>query len=79
MALSVEVAELARLLQWRDDRGIEELMESPQAGAVAAELADIQMYLCKLCTSLGVDLERALRDKIAANRARFLPSVSAPE
>lgn len=70
MALGVEVAELHRHLQWRDDREIEQLMSTDARAEVAAELADIQMYLIKLSASLGVDLERAVADKIAENRRR---------
>lgn len=70
MALGVEVAELHRHLQWRDDREIEQLMSTGARADVAAELADIQMYLIKLSASLGVDLERAVADKIAENRRR---------
>lgn len=70
MALSVEVAELCRHLQWRSDEEIAELMASTSGKDVAAELADVQMYLCKLAATLGVDLDQALRDKIAVNRER---------
>ncbi|WP_346836522.1 nucleotide pyrophosphohydrolase [Microbulbifer sp. SAOS-129_SWC] len=70
MALAVEVAELGRHLQWRDDAGITALMHSADAAQVAAELADIQMYLVKLADTLDVDLDTALRDKIAVNRLR---------
>ncbi|MCW8127328.1 nucleotide pyrophosphohydrolase [Microbulbifer halophilus] len=70
MALSVEVAELCRHLQWRTDGEIAQLMEADTAGEVAAELADIQMYLMKLADILGVDLDAALADKMAENRRR---------
>ncbi|SDZ83920.1 nucleotide pyrophosphohydrolase [Microbulbifer marinus] len=72
MALSVEVAELCRHLQWRSDDEIEEFVQAGGAGQVAAELADIQMYLSKLAVSLGVDMDTALREKIAENRRRHI-------
>jgi len=70
MALSVEVAELCRHLQWRSDGEIGQLMQTAEAGEVAAELADIQMYLLKLAAVLEVDLDTALVEKIAENRRR---------
>ncbi|WP_295799275.1 nucleotide pyrophosphohydrolase [uncultured Microbulbifer sp.] len=70
MALGVEVAELHRHLQWRSDAEIAQLMVSDAGAEVAAELADIQMYLIKLSASLGVDLDRAVADKIVENRRR---------
>ncbi|QFT55079.1 nucleotide pyrophosphohydrolase [Microbulbifer sp. THAF38] len=70
MALSVEVAELNRHFQWRDNGDIHSLMQSENAEEVAAELADIQMYLCKLAEVLGVDMDVALRSKIVENERR---------
>lgn len=70
MALGVEVAELHRHLQWRDDGEITRLMSSTARAEVAAELADIQMYLIKLSATLGVDLEQAVAVKIAENARR---------
>ncbi|MBB3062250.1 NTP pyrophosphatase (non-canonical NTP hydrolase) [Microbulbifer rhizosphaerae] len=71
MALSVEVAELCRHLQWLDDGQVERMLQSDEAESVAAELADIQMYLLKLAAVMDIDLNEALADKIAENRRRF--------
>ncbi|WP_444904631.1 nucleotide pyrophosphohydrolase [Microbulbifer sp. CnH-101-E] len=72
VALSVEVAELNRHFQWCEDADIHSLMQSENAKEVAAELADIQMYLCKLAEVLGVNMDLALRDKIAENERRAI-------
>ncbi|MFI2809781.1 MULTISPECIES: nucleotide pyrophosphohydrolase [Microbulbifer] len=77
MALAVEVAELGRHLQWRTDGDIEQLLAEPESearAAMASELADIQMYLLKLSSVMGVDLEAAVAGKITENRRRFLPA-----
>lgn len=79
MALSVEVAELGRHFQWKDDSEICALMKTGGAAEVAAELADIQMYLTKLTAVLGVDLDTALRDKINENRSRCLAALGSEE
>lgn len=70
MALGVEVAELHRHFQWRSDDEISELMASQEGAQVAAELADIQMYLVKLAATLDVDLDLAVREKIRENSRR---------
>ncbi|MCO1335863.1 nucleotide pyrophosphohydrolase [Microbulbifer sp. OS29] len=70
MALAVEVAELSRHFQWREDGEIRALMAGENSEQVAAELADIQMYLSKLTAVLGVDMDAALHRKIAENHHR---------
>ncbi|WP_226661067.1 nucleotide pyrophosphohydrolase [Microbulbifer aggregans] len=70
MALGVEVAELHRHFQWRSDGEIRTLMDSGEGAQVAAELADVQMYLIKLAAALGVDLELAVQEKIRENSRR---------
>ncbi len=70
MALSVEVAELVEHFQWLT----EAQSASPDAvdrGALAAEIADIQIYLVMLADKLGVDVEEAVEDKIAANAIKY--------
>jgi NTP pyrophosphatase (non-canonical NTP hydrolase) len=40
---------------------------------VAAEAADVFMYLIALCDKLDIDLEQAVSEKAEANCRRFLP------
>ena len=70
MALSVEVAELVEHFQWLT----EAQSRSPDAvdrGAVATEVADIQIYLVMLADKLDIDIGRAVMDKIAANAIKY--------
>lgn len=70
MALSVEAAELVEHFQWLT----EAQSASPDAvdrEAVATEVADVQIYLVMLADKLGVDIERAVMDKIAANALKY--------
>ncbi|SDK13808.1 nucleotide pyrophosphohydrolase [Microbulbifer yueqingensis] len=71
MALAVEVAELGRHLQWSSDEEIRQLLVGPARAELAGELADIQMYLLKLASTMGIDLEDALEAKMAENRRRL--------
>jgi NTP pyrophosphatase (non-canonical NTP hydrolase) len=73
MALSVEAAELLEHFQWLT----EEESSSPDSidrDAVAAEIADIQIYLAMLADQLGVDIERAVYEKIDANAEKYPPN-----
>jgi NTP pyrophosphatase (non-canonical NTP hydrolase) len=40
-------------------------------GSVAAEMADVLIYLCRLADVLGVDLLTAAEAKLAVNEGRF--------
>ena len=70
MALSVEVAELLEHFQWLTEAESREL-PSETAERVAAEIADIQIYLVRLADKLGVDIEAAVGRKIELNRLRY--------
>ena len=70
MALIVETAELLEHFQWLT----EDDSSSPQhvnRDAVASEIADIQIYLAMLADKLGIDIERAVYDKIDANASKY--------
>ncbi|MEV0649202.1 nucleotide pyrophosphohydrolase [Phytomonospora sp. NPDC050363] len=70
MALSGEVGELVAELQWLTPEECENLTDAKRE-AVAAEMADVLMYLTRLADVLGVDLEAATRAKMARNAGRF--------
>ena len=72
MALSVEVAELVEHFQWLT----EAQSSSPERvdrAALAAEIADIQIYLVMLADKLDVDIAGAVDDKIRANARKYPP------
>lgn len=72
LALTGEVGELAELFQWLTDEQAERIARDPAtARAVRDELADVLMYLVRLSTVLGVDLDAAVREKIAANAVKY--------
>lgn len=62
ISLALEAAEILEHFQWRDEvRNKEEL---------AAELADVTLYLLQLASITEIDLEKAVLDKIEVNRTR---------
>ena len=63
VSLAVEAAEVLEHFQWRDEIGDKE--------ALAGELADVALYLLQLSSISGVDLEKAILDKLAENHARI--------
>lgn len=72
MALTVEAAELLEVFQWSTP----EESASPDAAArqsIADEVADVAIYLLRLCDVLEVDLPAAVDAKITSNENRFPP------
>lgn len=69
-ALSVESAELLEIFQWLTPEQADNVMTSDRAGDVRDEVADIAIYLLFFLDRVGVDLERALADKMTRNEER---------
>ncbi len=65
ISLAVEAAEILEHFQWRD--------EIDDRHALAAELADVALYLLQLASISDIDLEEAILDKLAENRGRTWP------
>ncbi|WP_309681883.1 nucleotide pyrophosphohydrolase [Polaromonas sp.] len=69
-ALSVEAAELLEHFQWLTEAQSRTL-SAPQKSAVAAEAADVLLYLLQLCDKLGIDLVEAARLKMIVNGEKY--------
>jgi len=70
MALSVEAAELLEQFQWLTPEESDRLGEAAK-GAVADEIADVQIYLIQLSERLGIDLLQSVREKMAKNASKY--------
>ncbi|MDS1270575.1 nucleotide pyrophosphohydrolase [Lipingzhangella sp. LS1_29] len=78
MALAGEAGELVAEFQWLTPEESARVMRDPEAAdAVRMEMADVFSYLLRLADVLDVDLERALREKVARNEYRF-PAPQSP-
>jgi NTP pyrophosphatase (non-canonical NTP hydrolase) len=69
-ALSVEAAELLEHFQWLTEEQSRNLSEPKQA-EVAAEAADVLLYLLQLCDKLNIDLMAAARSKLIVNGDKY--------
>lgn len=70
MALSVEVAELSEHFQWLSADESAHLNDERRE-QVAAELADVQMYLILLANKLNINLLEAASHKARVNEERY--------
>ena len=72
MALTVEASELAEIFQWLTPEESADVMSDPdKAFRVRDEVADVLAYLLQLASACGVDVLRALSEKIDRNEVRF--------
>jgi NTP pyrophosphatase (non-canonical NTP hydrolase) len=65
ISLALEAAEVLEHFQWRG--------EARDRDALAGELADVALYLLQLASLSGIDLERAILDKLRQNHRREWP------
>jgi NTP pyrophosphatase (non-canonical NTP hydrolase) len=80
MALTGEVGELVEIFQWLTEEQSKSVAHDPHtARAVRDELADVLLYLVRLSTSLGVDLNEAVANKIVANAKKYPVGDSTPK
>lgn len=70
MALSAEAAEVVEHFQWLSEAQSAALPPERRA-QVAAELADVLLYLVRLADKLDVNLAQAAARKIAENEQRY--------
>jgi NTP pyrophosphatase (non-canonical NTP hydrolase) len=79
MALTGEVGELVELFQWSTEAQSWSLAHEPAtAQAVRDELADVLLYLVRLSSVLGVDLNAAVVEKLAKNGRKYPEGDSTP-
>ncbi|MCO2459994.1 nucleotide pyrophosphohydrolase [Pseudomonas aeruginosa] len=72
MALTGEVGELSEIFQWMDEEQSKDAARHPDtAQAAQDELADVLMYLVRLASVLGVDLDAAARQKLEQNNRKY--------
>jgi NTP pyrophosphatase (non-canonical NTP hydrolase) len=62
ISLAVEAAEILEHYQFREN--------ARDQGELAGELADVALYLLQLASVTGIDLEKAILDKIEINKKR---------
>lgn len=69
-ALTVEASELLEHFQWLTEEQSRNLPSEKRA-EVAAEAADVLLYLLQLCDKLQIDLVEAARTKVAVNAEKY--------
>ncbi|MDD3484385.1 nucleotide pyrophosphohydrolase [Azovibrio restrictus] len=72
VSLNLEAAEVLELAQWKSDAEVEALAtDASSREALADECADVLTYLLLLADRAGLDLARALEQKLAKNAIKY--------
>ena len=71
IAIGAEVGELMECFQWKTDEEIDSLVEQGNTQRIADEIADIYMYLVSLSTSMKINLENAIQNKLEKNSLKY--------
>ncbi len=72
VSIAVEVGELLELFQWKGDSEINELLKNEEfRRSVGEEISDVLIYLLTLAHECGIDIEKALQDKIKRNEEKY--------
>jgi NTP pyrophosphatase (non-canonical NTP hydrolase) len=71
-AIAIEAAELQERFLWKTDQEIESDLEpGPKRDAVVEEIADVMMFALLLADRLGIDVGKAITDKLATNEQKY--------
>ncbi len=72
MALAAEAAELLEIFQWLTDEQSQKIVNDEREMAqIREEIADVFIYLVRLSDKLGVDIEKAVEEKIKLNEKKY--------
>jgi len=72
MAIAGEAGELVAEFQWlKEEESLRGTLSSEKFRDVELEVADVAIYLLRLCDVLGIDLAEVIRKKLEINQTRF--------
>jgi NTP pyrophosphatase (non-canonical NTP hydrolase) len=72
MALAAEAAELLEIFQWLTEAQSKDIVNyEKEMALLKEEIADVFIYLIRLADKLGIDIEKAVFDKIEMNENKY--------
>jgi len=72
ISLSLEVAELLEIFQWKDAEEVEVIKSDPESRRrVKEELGDILIYALNLCHAFGFDPSEVILEKLEINEKKY--------
>ena len=72
ISLSLEVAELLEIFQWKDLQEVEAIKSGPESRRrVKEELGDILIYALNMCHAFGFDPSEVILEKLEINEKKY--------
>ncbi len=72
VSASIEMGELLELFQWKSDDDITELLRNKEFNtALAGEIADVMVYLLRICDKASIDPTQAIIEKMKQNSKKY--------
>jgi NTP pyrophosphatase (non-canonical NTP hydrolase) len=72
VSASIEVGELLELFQWKSDDEVKDaLKDKTFNSALAGEIADVMVYLLRICDKAGIDPTKAIVEKMKQNSDKY--------
>jgi len=70
VSVTIEAAELLEHFQWKDEKTVEQYVRNNRE-EISDEIADVALYLTELADNLGIDLIRAMENKLEKNAKKY--------
>lgn len=70
MSIAIEAAELLEHFQWVDENELDETVKE-RSTDLQDELADIMIYCLSFANAVGIDVSRAVTEKIQKNESKY--------
>ena len=72
VSAAIEMGELLELFQWKSDKEILEALETKDFNtALSGEIADVMVYLLRICDKAGIDPIEAIIKKMKENSKKY--------
>ena len=72
LAVSAEVGELAEVIQWKSDQEVIEFLNSAEGkNKLSEEVADVAIYLLRICQQQNLDFVDILNKKMELNSQKY--------
>ncbi len=71
MALNVEASELMEIFQWMSEKDSWNIREAKTREKISEEIADVTIYLLRLCDLLDVNLPFEIEKKMKKNAEKY--------